>query len=174
MQPIVAGAGQAASALGVVPGVGTIAAGAAPLLSAVSKLQVGSVPQAVKGFDWYVEKVTVPPSAHHGVMQGVVWAIPKDMFALLGGRLTGSLALSFIPAASVGQAAWAARPRRRLRRRPDLLDACPEQVHRAAAVAPDPGGGGLGAAPFDLSATPATGSRSCRLRHRHRLLVSLA
>ena len=68
------------------------------------------MPQAVKGFDWYVEKVTVPPSAHHGVMQGVVWAIPKDMFALLGGRLTGSLALSFIPAASVGQAAWAARP----------------------------------------------------------------
>jgi hypothetical protein len=71
MQPIFAGAGQAASALGVVTGVGTVAAGAAPLLSAVSKLQVGNVPQAVKGFDWYVEKVTVPPSTQHGVMQGL-------------------------------------------------------------------------------------------------------
>ena len=110
MQPILAGAGQAAPALGVIPGVGTAAAAAAPLLTAVSKLQVGSVPQAVKGFDWYVEKVTVPPSTHHGVMQGVVWAIPKDMFELLGGRLTGSLALSFIPAANVGREPWAARP----------------------------------------------------------------
>ena len=110
MQPILAGAGQAAPALGVIPGVGTAAAAAAPLLPAVATLQVGSVPQAVKGFDWYVEKVTVPPSTHHGVMQGVVWAIPKDMFELLGGRLTGSLALSFVPAANVGQEPWAARP----------------------------------------------------------------
>jgi hypothetical protein len=110
MQPILVGAGQVAPALGVIPGVGTVAAGAAPLLTAVSKLQVGSVPQAVKGFDWYVEKVTVPPSTHHGVMQGVVWAIPKDMFELLGGRLTGSLGLSFIPAANVAQEPWAPRP----------------------------------------------------------------
>jgi hypothetical protein len=41
-------------------------------------------------------------------MQGVVWAIPKEMFELLGGRLTGSLALSFIPSAAVGQT-WEAR-----------------------------------------------------------------
>jgi len=46
MQPILAGAGQAASALGVVPGVGTIAAGAAPNISAITKLQVGSSPRA--------------------------------------------------------------------------------------------------------------------------------
>lgn len=56
-----------------------------------------------QGFDWYAEKVTVPPAARHGVMQGVVWAIPREMFELLGGRLTGSLALSFIPSAAVGQ-----------------------------------------------------------------------
>ena len=109
MQPMMAGAGQAASALGVVPGIGTVAAGAAPLLSAMSKLQVGAVPQGVKGFDWYVEKVTVPPAAHHGVMQGVVWAIPKEMFEHLGGRLTGSLALSFVPSAAVGQTPWEAQ-----------------------------------------------------------------
>lgn len=100
MQPIVAGAGQVASVLGVVPGVGVVAAGAAPILSAVSKLQVGSVPQDVKGFDWYMEKVTFGAAAGHGVMQGVVWAIPKEMFERLGGRLTGSLAVSVVPTAS--------------------------------------------------------------------------
>lgn len=96
-QPLVAGAGQLAASLGVVPGLGTVAAGAAPLLSAIAKLQVGSVPQGVKGFNWYVEKVTFGAAANHGVMQGVVWALPKPMFELLGGRLTGSVALSFIP-----------------------------------------------------------------------------
>ena len=110
MQPILAGAGQAASGLGVVPGVGTIAAGVAPVLAAVAKLQVGSVPQDVKGFDWYVEKVTVPAAHSHGVMQGVVWAIPKEMFELLGGRLTGSLAVSFIPTGTPGDEAWAPQP----------------------------------------------------------------
>lgn len=111
MQPIIAGAGQAASALGVVPGVGTIAAGAAPILSAIARLQLGSVPQGVKGFDWYVEKVTVPPAKSHGVLQGIVWAIPKEMFELLGGRLTGSLAVSFVPAATAGQqGVWQPQP----------------------------------------------------------------
>jgi hypothetical protein len=33
--------------------------------------------QGVEGFDWYVEKVTVPAAAKHGVMQGVMWTIPK-------------------------------------------------------------------------------------------------
>ena len=109
MQPILEGAGQAASALGMVPGIGTVATGAVPILSAVSKLQVGSVPQGVKGFDWHVEKVTVPAASSHGVMQGVVWAIPREMFELLGGRLTGSLALSFVPTAGPGQAPWEAQ-----------------------------------------------------------------
>jgi hypothetical protein len=109
MQPMLAGAGQAASALGVVPGIGAVAAGAGPVLSAMSRLQVGAVPQGIKGFDWYVEKVTVPAAAGHGVMQGVVWAIPKEMFERLGGRLTGSLALSFVPSAAVGQTSWEPR-----------------------------------------------------------------
>jgi hypothetical protein len=52
MQPILAGAGQAAATLGVVPGIGTVAAGAAPIMSAMSKLQMGAVPQGVKGFGW--------------------------------------------------------------------------------------------------------------------------
>jgi hypothetical protein len=110
MQPILAGAGQVASTLGVVPGVGTVAAGTAPILSAIARLQVGSVPQGVKGFDWYVEKVTVPAAHSHGVMQGVVWAIPKEMFELLGGRLTGSLAVSFVPTATAAHDAWRPQP----------------------------------------------------------------
>lgn len=95
-----------ASALCAVPEVGTVAAGAAPILSAVSKLQISSVPQDVKGFGWYVEKVTFGAAANHGVMQGVVWAIPKEMFEDLGGRLTGSLAVSFIPTASGDPHEW--------------------------------------------------------------------
>jgi hypothetical protein len=43
-------------------------------------------------------------------MQGVVWAIPKEMFKVLGGRLTGSLALSFIPAGTADdQSSWQPR-----------------------------------------------------------------
>ncbi len=107
MQPIIDGAGHVASMLGVVPGVGTVAAGMAPVLSAVSKLEVGNVPQGVKGFEWYVERITVAATAGHGVMHGVVWAIPKDMFELLGGRLSGSLALSLVPTASTDpNSAW--------------------------------------------------------------------
>lgn len=106
LQPIVAGAGQAASALGPVPGIGTFSAGAGALFSAVSKVQFGSVPQDVKGFDWYVENVTFGAAADHGVMQGVVWAIPKEMFESLGGRLTGSLAVSFVPTRSARETDW--------------------------------------------------------------------
>jgi hypothetical protein len=103
MQPILAGAGQAAGSMAVIPGVGVAAASVAPVLTAVSKLQLGAVPQDVKGFGWYVEKVTVPAAHSHGVMQGVMWAIPKEMFEMLGGRLTGSLAVTFFPTGAPGQ-----------------------------------------------------------------------
>lgn len=73
-------------------------------------MQFGNVPQGVKGFDWYVEKVTFGAAAEHGVMQGVVWAIPKEMFEQLGGRLTGSLAVSFIPTASGDPKDWQPEP----------------------------------------------------------------
>ncbi len=62
------------------------------------------------GFDWYVEKVTVPTGHSHGVMQGVVWAIPNEMFELLGGRLTGSLAVSFVPTATTSAESWQPQP----------------------------------------------------------------
>jgi hypothetical protein len=97
LQPILDGASSLASTLAPVPGVGAVAAGAAPILSTLAKLQIGSVPQGVKGFEWSVGMVTFASKQEHGVMQGVLWTLPKQMFELLGGRLTGSLAVSFIP-----------------------------------------------------------------------------
>ena len=35
-----------------------------------------------------------------------MWAIPKEMFEYLGGRLMGSLAVSFVPTASGGTTTW--------------------------------------------------------------------
>jgi hypothetical protein len=97
VQPLMEGTGELASKLGVIPGVGSVAAGAAPILSALAKLNVGSVPQGAKGFEWSAAKVTFGSKKHHCVMQGVMWTLPKKMFEVLGGRLTGSLAVSFIP-----------------------------------------------------------------------------
>lgn len=88
--PLVADAGALAR---LVPA--PMIAGAGSALSTIAKLQVNSVPQ-VDGFEWSVSKVTMR-EAEHGVMQGVMWTLPRKMFTELGSRLTGSLALSFIP-----------------------------------------------------------------------------
>jgi hypothetical protein len=101
--PAIAGAGSLA---GLAPN--PAVAGAGSILSAIAKLQINSVPQ-VPGFEWSVGKVTTPWQ-DVGVVQGVMWTLPKKMFTELGGRLTGSLALSFIPSqrqqgAEVGAAA---------------------------------------------------------------------
>jgi hypothetical protein len=65
-------------------------------LAALAKLQLNSVPPG-PDIDWSVMKVThgKPPD---DVMQGVVWNLPQSVFTRLGSRITGSLALSFIPA----------------------------------------------------------------------------
>jgi len=77
---------------GLIPGGAT----ASKWMETISKLQISSVPQT-GDFRWSVSKVTF--GYKQGVMQGVVWTLPKSVFELLGGRITGSLALSFIPAA---------------------------------------------------------------------------
>jgi hypothetical protein len=87
--PIVSGLSSVAS-LAPVPGVGSIAS----ILATIARMQIKSVPQT-DGFEWSVAKVSFGSSL--GVMQGVMWRLPKRMFVELGGRLTGSLALSFIP-----------------------------------------------------------------------------
>ncbi len=105
LQPIVADASQLATALGPA---GTAAGGAASLLSVIAKLKINSVPQT-PGFQWSVGKVAyLRPDT--GVLQGITWTLPKKMFTVLGGRLTGSIALSFIPARyQGGEAANAAQ-----------------------------------------------------------------
>ena len=110
LQPLLADASTLAPALAPIPGVGGAAVVASPVLSALSKLQVGTVPPTTKGYNWYVDKVTTGASSAKGVRQGVMWSIPRTMFESLGGRLTGSLAVSFIPCRQQGQEGdWAPR-----------------------------------------------------------------
>ena len=94
--PLVADAGQVAGMLSPIPGMAVASAGASTLLSAMSKLQVNNIPQA-DGFEWSTAKVS-SKIRDHGVMHGVMWTLLKKMFTQLGGRITGSVALSFIPA----------------------------------------------------------------------------
>ena len=67
---------------------------AASIVSTIAKLQINNVPR-VEGFEWSVSKVT--DKSAYGLMQGIQWTIPKQMFEKLGNRLTGSVAVSFIP-----------------------------------------------------------------------------
>ena len=105
MQPLVDGASKLAGAL--VPGVGMAVSKSARMLDAIAKMKINSVPPQTKGFEWYVAKVTRvlndEPGKSQVVVQGVVWELPKNMFIELGGRLTGSLAVSFIPAPQQGE-----------------------------------------------------------------------
>jgi hypothetical protein len=90
LQPLVGDAGTVA---GLVPGGAT----ASKWLETVGKMQVGSVPQS-REFPWSVEKVTFGGDGGD-VMQGVVWNLPASLLRAQGGRMTGSLAVSIMPAA---------------------------------------------------------------------------
>jgi hypothetical protein len=94
LSPLAADAGTVA---GLIPGGAT----ASKWLQTVSKLQVGSVPQT-KEFPWSVEKVTSGGNGHD-VLQGVLWDLPASLLKAQGGRLTGSLAVSVMPAPSQAQ-----------------------------------------------------------------------
>ncbi|HMD45495.1 MAG TPA: hypothetical protein VKG43_05015 [Acidimicrobiales bacterium] len=109
LEPVMQDAGSLAASLRPIPGVGMVAAGAAPVLTTLSKLRVNSVPQGVDGFEWYVDKVTFGSPRRGGVYQGVSWTLPPKMVQLLGGRLTGSIAISFVPSRrqAVGGPTWA-------------------------------------------------------------------
>lgn len=85
-------AGTAGTLAGMVPN--PAFAGASSVLSTIAKLQINSVPQT-GDLAWSVGKVTF--GSQQGVMQGVMWELPKKMFAELGGRITGSIAISYIP-----------------------------------------------------------------------------
>jgi hypothetical protein len=98
-KPLVEDASTLAGVAG--PEVGVPVKGTVATLNALAGLKLGSIPQGA-GMDWSVGKVTFGHSDPHdaqrsGVMQGVVWELPAKMFTELGGRLTGSLAVSYIP-----------------------------------------------------------------------------
>lgn len=85
-------AGDASNIAALVPGGTTVS----KWLATISKLQLSSVPQS-KEFPWSVEKVTFGGNGEE-VMQGVVWNLPRSLLSAQGGRLTGSLAVSVVPA----------------------------------------------------------------------------
>jgi hypothetical protein len=73
---------------------------ASTVLSTVAKLQVGSVPQT--SVNWSVEKTT-HPAAESGPWQGVEWRLPQNTFEVLGGRVSGSVAVTFMEALRPGE-----------------------------------------------------------------------
>jgi hypothetical protein len=104
LEPAVSGAASVGAAvapeLAFVPAVGPLLAGAGPYLSAIAKMKAGSVPPDAKGFEWHATKVAFGSPQRGGVMAGVSWVLPRAMFQTLGSRLTGSLAVSFVPCRS--------------------------------------------------------------------------
>jgi len=94
IQPLIEGASTMASV--AQPLAGAVAGQSAKVLGAMAQLKLSSVPP-IKGFEWSAGKVAFGNKDHGGVAQGVMWTLPASMFKELGGRLTGSLAVSFIP-----------------------------------------------------------------------------
>lgn len=84
----------------VQPAVGGIASKAAQTLDVLAQMKINQVPQ-VGGYAWAVSKVTTV-SKSSGVAQGIRWTLPKLMFRELGGRITGTVAVSFVPVTRQG------------------------------------------------------------------------
>src|SRR5436305_9551051 len=115
--------------------------GATSTLAAIAKLQINSVPQ-VEGFEWSVSKITHKREKGPGYMQGIKWTLPKKMLLELGDRLTGSVAVSFIPSQvqqvgvvldekpTFGQGAILARAEVHMRDRNQPIYTPPAQQHQ--------------------------------------------
>lgn len=87
----------------VQPAVGGVASKAAQSLDVLAQMKINQVPQ-VGGYAWAVSKITTI-SEREGVSFGVLWTLPGLMFKELGSRITGSLAVSFVPVSPQGQEA---------------------------------------------------------------------
>lgn len=98
VQPIVGDVGVLAQTAGTLTGQPEFDA-AGSMLSAIAKTQINSVPPTA-GYTWSVNKETYlfahTDDKKKGVWEGLRWTLPKQMFTELGGRLTGSVAVSFI------------------------------------------------------------------------------
>jgi len=95
VSPLIGDVGQLAAV--AAPALGAAAKTVTSTVDALAKLQINAVPPTENNLDWSVQKVTSLRDWQRGAMQGVMWKLPKTMFTELGFRLTGSLALSFIP-----------------------------------------------------------------------------
>jgi hypothetical protein len=93
LEPLAQGASQLAGT--VAPGAGAAVRGTVGVIDAMAKLRLTSLPQTGK-FPWSAAKVTT--TSPDGVVQGVLWRLPRSVLTLLGGRITGGLAVTFIPA----------------------------------------------------------------------------
>jgi hypothetical protein len=94
----------------VQPVIGDVASKAAQSLDVLAQMKINQIPQ-VGGYEWAVAKVTTV-SESGGVSYGLMWTLPKLMFEELGGRITGSVAVSFIPVTKQGDEAKTAEPGR--------------------------------------------------------------
>jgi hypothetical protein len=88
LQPFIGLAGGAVAAVGTVAGPVVSAAG--HVLDAVAKAKVNDVP-STKEFPWSVQQFSTANS------DVVVWNLPENMFTLCGDRITGSIAVVFLP-----------------------------------------------------------------------------
>ena len=95
VQPFLGLAGGAVAAVGAVGGPAVSAAG--HVLSAVAKVKMNDVP-STREFPWSVQKFSVRSGAEE--WDGIVWNLPGDMFESCGDRITGSVAVVFLPSAS--------------------------------------------------------------------------
>ena len=100
LQPAASDIGQVANV--AVPGAGTVVSSSARLLGALAQMKINSLPQTA-GFQWNVVKTaSVRPKktesgVEEGTMAGLVWSLPTTMFQEFGGRISGSVAVIFVP-----------------------------------------------------------------------------
>lgn len=75
---------------------GPVVAGPAIMLGMLTKLHLSALPP-IEGFELSVERITARVGTE--ALEGVRWTLPRSMFAILGHRLTGSIAVAFQPVA---------------------------------------------------------------------------
>jgi hypothetical protein len=99
LQPIVGAVGQLANV--AAPGAGAVISSSARVVGALAQMKINSLPQTA-GFPWAVAKTTFvwATAEEKTPMAGVAWSLPKTMFAELGGRISGSVAVIFVPVAT--------------------------------------------------------------------------
>jgi hypothetical protein len=96
VQPIVGDVGTLAQTAGKLTGQPEFDA-AGSMLSAIAKARINSVPPTGV-YTWSVIKETYcyKEKEEQNVLEGLRWTLPKQMFMDFGGRLTGTVAVSFI------------------------------------------------------------------------------